>query len=212
MFILTKSPGQWSCSAIITSSIVLLFMHRRHFIGQDVLVSAILDSKVHRRRAYQPAEQHSPKRGRDIAIGGEDGSAPWIGVGARNRSPRNLDPRSMRETYPTLYRKKLRRNRRREGAIKAFRRCEESRRFRTRFILPSHTAAIHRFIPSIKYRSTNVISRILISTDRSRTNGIQFPHAKTDDRLSAFSSAFRNLSSCTDNTTESIIVKYIKRT
>ncbi|EGI67142.1 hypothetical protein G5I_04298 [Acromyrmex echinatior] len=58
------------------SWVVLLFMHRRHFIGQDVLVSAILDSKVHRRRAYQPAEQHSPKRGRDIAIGGEDGSVP----------------------------------------------------------------------------------------------------------------------------------------
>ncbi|KYQ58916.1 hypothetical protein ALC60_02072 [Trachymyrmex zeteki] len=58
------------------SWVVPLFMHRRHFIGQDVLVSAILDSKVHRRRAYQPAEQHSPKRGRDIAIGGEDGSAP----------------------------------------------------------------------------------------------------------------------------------------
>ncbi|KYN36894.1 hypothetical protein ALC56_08685 [Trachymyrmex septentrionalis] len=58
------------------SSVVLLFMHQRHFIGQDVLVSAILDSKVHRRRAYQPAEQHSPKRGRDIAIGGEDGSVP----------------------------------------------------------------------------------------------------------------------------------------
>lgn len=76
-------------------------MRRRHFIGQNVLVSAILDSKVHRRRAYQPAEQHSPKRRRDIAIGGEDGSALWIGVGARNRSPRNLDPRSMQETYPT---------------------------------------------------------------------------------------------------------------
>lgn len=84
-------------------------MHRRHFIGQDVLVSAILDSKVHRRRAYQPTEQHSPKRGRDIAIGGEDGNA-GSGVGARNRSPGNLDPQSMRETYPTLYRKKLRRN------------------------------------------------------------------------------------------------------
>lgn len=78
------------------SSIVPLFMRRWHFIGQDVLVSAILDSKVYRRLAYQPAEQHSPKRGRDIAIGGEDGSAPWIGVRARNRSPRNLDPRSMR--------------------------------------------------------------------------------------------------------------------
>ncbi|KYN16100.1 hypothetical protein ALC57_11625 [Trachymyrmex cornetzi] len=58
------------------SWVVPLFMYRRHFIGQDVLVSAILDSKVHRRRAYQPAEQHSPKRGRDIAIGGEDGSVP----------------------------------------------------------------------------------------------------------------------------------------
>ncbi|KYM99750.1 hypothetical protein ALC62_09368 [Cyphomyrmex costatus] len=58
------------------SWVVPLFMHRRHFIGQVVLVSAILDSKVHRKRAYQPAEQHSPKRGRDIAIGGEDGSAP----------------------------------------------------------------------------------------------------------------------------------------
>lgn len=41
-------------TAIIVSGIVPLFMHRRHFIGQDVLVSAILDSKVHRRRAYQP--------------------------------------------------------------------------------------------------------------------------------------------------------------
>lgn len=41
-------------TAIIASGIVPLFMHRRHFIGQDVLVSAILDSKVHRRRAYQP--------------------------------------------------------------------------------------------------------------------------------------------------------------
>lgn len=63
-------------TAIIASGLAPLFMHRRHFIGQDVLVSAILDSKVHRRRAYQPAEQHSPKRGRDIAIGGEDGNVP----------------------------------------------------------------------------------------------------------------------------------------
>lgn len=89
-------------------------MHQRHFIGQDrPRQRTILDSKVHRRRAYQPAEQHSPKRRRDIAIGGGDDGGS--GLEARFRSPRNLDPRSMRETYPTLYRKKLRRVQPREG-------------------------------------------------------------------------------------------------
>jgi len=136
-------------TVIIASRVVPLFMHRRHFIGQDVFVSAILDSKVHRRRAYQPAEQHSPKRGRDIAIGGEDGNTPWIGVGARNRSPRNLDPQSMRETYLTLYRKKLRRNQKREGTIKTFKWCEESYRFRARFILPPRRPN-SQFNPSIR--------------------------------------------------------------
>lgn len=41
----------------------------------------ILDSKVHRRRAYQPDEQHSPKRRRDIAIGGEDGGGSGLELG-----------------------------------------------------------------------------------------------------------------------------------
>lgn len=41
----------------------------------------ILDSKVHRRRAYQPAEQHSPKRRRDIAIGGEDDGGSGLELG-----------------------------------------------------------------------------------------------------------------------------------
>ncbi|EZA59928.1 hypothetical protein X777_16131 [Ooceraea biroi] len=41
---------------------------RRHFIGQGVLVSAILDSEAYRRRAYQPGRsQHSPKRAREQA-------------------------------------------------------------------------------------------------------------------------------------------------
>lgn len=78
--------------AIIAGGVVTLFMHRRHFIGQDVLVSAILDSKVHRRRAYQPAEQHSPKRGRDIAIGGEDGNA--VDLGSWSSEPKPQESRS----------------------------------------------------------------------------------------------------------------------
>ncbi|KOC62015.1 hypothetical protein WH47_01807, partial [Habropoda laboriosa] len=53
--------------------LVQLFMQRGHFIGQSVLVSAVLDSKVYRNSAYQPSRYYSPKRQRDIAIGGEDG-------------------------------------------------------------------------------------------------------------------------------------------
>lgn len=59
---------------ITVTRLVQLFMHRRHFIGQNVLVSAILDSKVHRSSAFQPTCNCSPKRWRDIAIGGEDHS------------------------------------------------------------------------------------------------------------------------------------------
>lgn len=59
--------------AITVTRLLRLFMQRRHFIGQSVLVSAILDSKVHRSAAYQPTHNYSPKRRRDIAIGGEDG-------------------------------------------------------------------------------------------------------------------------------------------
>jgi len=72
----------------------------------------ILDSKVHRRRAYQPAEQHSPKRRRDIAIGGGDDGGSGLELGFE--AP-GISIRSMRETYPTLYRKKLRRVQPREG-------------------------------------------------------------------------------------------------
>lgn len=47
---------------ITVTKLVQLFMHDRHFIGQSVLVSAILDSKVYRSSAYQPTRNCSPKR------------------------------------------------------------------------------------------------------------------------------------------------------
>lgn len=61
--------------AIIVTRLVQLFMRRRHFIGQSVLVSAILDSKVYRSLAYQSSCNYSAKRrdAQDIALGGEAG-------------------------------------------------------------------------------------------------------------------------------------------
>lgn len=104
----------------------------------------ILDSKVHRRRAYQPAEQHSPKHRRDIAIGEDGGRSKGERGEIWSSDPKPQESRSPKyaeETYPTLYRKKLRRVQPRERAKETMRRGmfrrgaeRESRRFCVRFI------------------------------------------------------------------------------
>lgn len=118
----------------------------------------ILDSKVHRRRAYQPAEQHSPKRRRDIAIGGEDGGGSRLKLGSKAPGisiPEvcgKLIRRYIVKSY-TLRATERRRERTVErGEVFRRRLRRESRRFCTRFIsaaaliYPPHQTGASRLI------------------------------------------------------------------